>query len=106
VRAEGVVGVVAGVHVVVEGQARTAALPASVTTVRAEASGDDAVVETVRSLTGSGVRTITVTSDRELRRRVESTDGAEMVNVGPRWLADLLADLRADAPQSVSDDVT
>lgn len=102
VRAEHQVGVVNGVHVVVEGEARPASLPSSVTAVRAEASGDDAVVETVRTLAASGVPTITVTSDRELRRRVVDVGGAQVATVGPRWLVDLITGGSPSASGDVS----
>ncbi len=53
--------------------------------VHAPASGDDAVVEVVGELTDVTV----VTSDRELRRRVEAL-GAR--TVGPSWLLEQLPD--------------
>ena len=57
----------------------------AVRVVHAPASGDDAVVEVVGELTDVTV----VTSDRELRRRVEAL-GAR--TVGPSWLLDQLPD--------------
>ena len=64
---------------VLEGQARAAAIPpaAGITVVRAPGSGDDAIV----SLAGAG--DVVVTADRELRRRVEA---AGAVVEGPGWL--------------------
>lgn len=79
--------------VVLEGAARAAgdgagagpAAPgAGVGVVRAEASGDDAIVEVVRTAVGSGdAPVVVVTADRELRARVEAL-GAEVR--GPSWL--------------------
>jgi 8-oxo-dGTP pyrophosphatase MutT (NUDIX family) len=71
--------------VVVEGAARAAAreAPPDVEVVTAPASGDDAIVETVRSLAAP---TLVVTADRELRRR---SAGLGAASVGPAWLHDL-----------------
>jgi 8-oxo-dGTP diphosphatase len=72
---------------VLEGAAR-AARPridvASVRVVVADGSGDDAIVATVREVSGPCV---VVTADRELRRRCEAL-GA--VPAGPGWLLDLM----------------
>lgn len=51
----------------------------------ARGSADDAIVETVAALAGTGGAVTVVTSDRELRRRVEAL-GAEVVGAG-RFLA-------------------
>ena len=56
----------------------------SVRVVRADGSGDDAIVALVRELPG---RRAVVTADRELRRRCEAA-GAEVF--GPGWLIGLL----------------
>ena len=56
----------------------------SVRVVRADGSGDDAIVALVRELPG---RRAVVTADRELRRRCEAA-GAEVF--GPSWLMGLL----------------
>jgi hypothetical protein len=56
----------------------------SVRVVRADGSGDDAIVALVRELPG---RRAVVTADRELRRRCEAA-GAEAI--GPGWLIGLL----------------
>jgi len=64
--------------------ARIAAEPDGVRVVRADGSGDDAIVALVRELPG---RRAVVTADRELRRRCEAA-GAEAF--GPGWLIGLL----------------
>ena len=58
--------------------------------VRADGSGDDAIVALVRELPG---RRFVVTADRELRRRCEAA-GATVL--GPGWLLGLLR--RGDRP--------
>lgn len=72
------------IRVVVEGQARGVAddVP-GVAIVRAPASGDDAIVAETQRLAASGRSVTVVTSDRELRARVEAI-GA--VTHGPSWL--------------------
>lgn len=72
---------------VLEGQARAAGDAGGVEVVRAEASGDDAVVREARRLVVSGRTVIVVTSDRGLAERV--TDAGADVR-GTRWLLDLL----------------
>jgi hypothetical protein len=52
--------------------------------VKADGSGDDAIVALVRELSG---RRVVVTADRELRRRCEAA-GAEVL--GPSWLIGLV----------------
>lgn len=81
------------VVLVVEGAARTGVPPEEshgVRVVHAPASGDDAVVaavvDAVRDPAGD---VIVVTSDRELRRRVEALGAS---TVGPSWLWDRLPD--------------
>ena len=71
---------------VVEGQARDVAAVPGVEVVRADGSGDDALVATVQRL-GDARPVRVVTADRELRSRVQAL-GAEVV--GPRTLLDLL----------------
>lgn len=78
------------VYAVVEGQAREASLPDIVTTVRAEGSGDDAVVHTASQLATTGVDVVVVTADRGLRGRVAEAAGTRTTSVGPRWLQDQL----------------
>ncbi|MGN8551642.1 UNVERIFIED_CONTAM: NUDIX domain-containing protein [Microbacterium sp. SLM126] len=72
--------------VVLEGQARGADGVVGVDVVRAEASGDDAIVAETERLVAAGRRVTVVTSDRELRERV--ADAAADVR-GPRWLQEL-----------------
>ncbi|WP_109209197.1 MULTISPECIES: NUDIX domain-containing protein [Microbacterium] len=72
---------------VVEGQARTVDDAAGVEVVRAEASGDDAIVEAADRAVAGGRRVTVVTSDRGLAERV--TDAGAAVR-GARWLLDLL----------------
>jgi 8-oxo-dGTP pyrophosphatase MutT (NUDIX family) len=72
---------------VVEGRARSATEADGVEVVRAEGSGDDAVVKTVRRLVSAGRTVTVVTSDKELAERV--ADAAVTVR-GTRWLLDLL----------------
>ncbi|KQO65102.1 NUDIX domain-containing protein [Curtobacterium sp. Leaf261] len=83
--------------VVLEGDARAAADPgpaqgpagsvgASLSVVRAPASGDDAIVAEASRVVGSGASpVVVVTADRELRERAEAV-GA--VVRGPSWLRD------------------
>ncbi|HEX5729704.1 NUDIX domain-containing protein [Microbacterium sp.] len=74
--------------VVVEGQARAAGDGANgVAVVRAEASGDDAIVNEATRLVADGRTVTVVTSDRELARR--ATDAGTSVR-GTRWLLDQL----------------
>ncbi len=79
--------------VVLEGDARaadetgTAPPVAGVGVVRAEGSGDDAIVAEAERLAATGRQVTVVTGDRGLRERV--TDAATAVH-GPRWLRDLL----------------
>ncbi len=72
---------------VVEGQARAAADTQGIEVVRAEASGDDAIVEVARDVLAAGRTVTVVTSDRGLAERV--TDAGAAVR-GARWLLDLL----------------
>ncbi|KGM11506.1 hypothetical protein N869_02750, partial [Cellulomonas bogoriensis 69B4 = DSM 16987] len=79
------------VVVVLEGAARRTdgtddAHASGITVVRAEGSGDDCIVEQVHAREGRDV--VVVTSDRELRRRVQD-HGAQVR--GARWLLDLAA---------------
>ena len=74
--------------VVVEGAAKAvASTTPGVEIVRAEASGDDAIVAEARRLVDLGRTVTVVTSDRELAARV--TEGGAAVR-GTRWLLDLL----------------
>jgi len=71
------------VVLVVEGKASGVRSVDGVRVVPAPASGDDAIVEVVRSECADGRRCVVVTADRELRRRVAEL-GAEVL--GPRVL--------------------
>jgi ADP-ribose pyrophosphatase YjhB (NUDIX family) len=75
-------------RVVVEGRARSVAVDGSsaVDVVRAEASGDDAIVAEAVRLVGEGRTVTVVTSDRGLAARVVQA-GATVR--GARWLLDL-----------------
>lgn len=73
--------------VVLEGQARSAGDAEGVEVVRAEASGDDAIVSEARRRAGAGRSVTVVTSDRGLAERV--TDAGAAVR-GARWLLELL----------------
>jgi 8-oxo-dGTP diphosphatase len=76
------------ISVVVEGQAKAAADGAEgVRVVRAEASGDDAIVAEAERLIAAGRTVTVVTSDRELTGRSEAI-GATVH--GTRWLLDLI----------------
>ncbi len=75
------------VSVVIEGQAKAAADHADVRVVRAEASGDDAIVAEAQRRVDAGATVTVVTSDRELRDRCTAL-GAEVH--GPKWLRALL----------------
>lgn len=78
------------VVVVVEGKARAGATSGAadgVTVVHAAGSGDDALVDVVRTAP-EGEAVVLVTADRELRRRAEALR-AEVV--GPNWLLERLA---------------
>ena len=73
---------------VVEGQAKAAGGAASgVRVVRAEASGDDAIVAEAARLVAAGRTVTVVTSDRELSDR--SAEVGATVR-GARWLLDLV----------------
>jgi len=76
------------ISVVVEGQAKAVtATDADVHVVRAEASGDDAIVAEARRLAHAGRTVTVVTSDRELSGR--SAEVGATVR-GTRWLLDLI----------------
>lgn len=80
-------GVIAEIYLVVEGQARTAAIDVPVAPVRAGGSGDDALVETVAREQTMGRTVLAVTSDRALQDRVRVT-GTDVRPVS--WLLTLL----------------
>lgn len=92
-----VTGVVTGVHVVVEGAARSAQLPDVLHAVRAPQSGDDALVTAAGDLGTLAQQLVVVTSDRELRQRVSAiAPHAELR--GARWLLDIIGDPAPSAP--------
>jgi hypothetical protein len=71
---------------VVEGRARDVEAPAGVRVVRAEGSGDDAVVEAADELAAAGIPGLVVTADRGLRSRLPP----EVAVAGPGWLLGVL----------------
>ena len=71
---------------VVEGRARDAEAPDGVWVVRADGSGDDALVAQAAQLTADGDRILVVTADRGLRARLP--DGVAVT--GPGWLLGVL----------------
>ena len=83
-----------GVIAVVEGRARRVTAPEALRLVRAEGSGDDALVALVGERVGTAV--LVVTADRGLRARLPS--GTPVA--GPGWLLRVLDDLDADGTPS------
>ena len=78
------------VSMVVEGQARGIDDDASaVAIIRAEAAGDDAIVAEVERRVAGAETVIAVTSDRELRERVERAGAGQVRSAG--WLLEILA---------------
>jgi hypothetical protein len=75
-----------GVVVVVEGRARTAAVPEGIRVVLAPGSGDDALAAVAAELVAAGESVLVVTADRGLRARLP----AGVPVVGPGWLLDRL----------------
>ncbi len=77
------------ISVVVEGQARAlhTATAGGVRVVRADAAGDDAIVDEAQRLVEAGRTVTVVTSDRELADRTRAVGS---VVHGARWLRDLL----------------
>ena len=68
---------------VVEGRARDVPAPAGLRVVRAEGSGDDALVSAASASVGAAAAgLLVVTADRELRRRLP----APARTAGPGWL--------------------
>lgn len=55
----------------------------AIDTVHAPGSGDDAIVEQVRTRSRDGDDVVVVTADRQLRERVASAGGS---SIGPSWL--------------------
>lgn len=78
------------VSMVVEGQARGIDDDASaVAVIRAEAAGDDAIVAEVERRVAGAETVVAVTSDRELRERVERAGAGQVRSAG--WLLGILA---------------
>lgn len=78
------------VSMVVEGQARGIDDDASaVAIIRAEAAGDDAIVAEVERRVAGAETVVAVTSDRELRERVERAGAGQVRSAG--WLLEILA---------------
>lgn len=78
------------VSMVVEGQARGIDDDASaVAVIRAEAAGDDAIVAEVEHRVAGAETVVAVTSDRELRERVERAGAGQVRSAG--WLLETLA---------------
>ena len=78
------------VSMVVEGQARGIDDDASaVAVIRAEAAGDDAIVAEVERRVAGAETVVAVTSDRELRERVERAGAGQVRSAG--WLLEILA---------------
>lgn len=90
---------------VLEGRARGAAGVRGVEVVRADASGDDAIVGEARRLVSAGRTVTVVTSDRELAARVTDDLGTRAARAldpaagdavrGVRWLSGLLDEVDA-----------
>lgn len=77
------------ISLVVEGQAKgIASRHDSVSIVEADAAGDDAIVAEVARRGGQGELVVAVTSDRELRARVESAGATSVRSSG--WILGLL----------------
>jgi hypothetical protein len=68
---------------VVEGRARDVAAPEGVRVVRADGSGDDALVACAQDLTDAGAPLLVVTADRGLRARLPA--GVPVVGPGRLW---------------------
>jgi hypothetical protein len=77
---------ITSIRAVVEGAARPAAGPETVSVLRAERDGDTAIVEEAHRLTDAHLVPLVVTADRGLRARLPA--GAVAVGVG--WLNRLL----------------
>ncbi|WP_448720723.1 NUDIX domain-containing protein [Microbacterium natoriense] len=69
------------VSLVVEGQARSVADGGEISVIRADAGGDDAIVEEARRLLSLGREVTVVTSDRGLQSRAEAA-GARTLSAG------------------------
>ena len=74
------------VRAVVEGAARRAEGPETLSVLRADRDGDSEIVEEASRLTASGKTPLVVTADRGLRRRLPERS----LIIGPEWLNRLL----------------
>jgi hypothetical protein len=74
------------VRAVVEGAAKPAEGPASVSVIRADRDGDSEIVDEANRLTASGKIPLVVTADRGLRQRLPE----RALIAGPGWLNRLL----------------
>jgi hypothetical protein len=74
------------VRAVVEGAAKPAEGPASVSVIRADRDGDSEIVDEANRLTASGKMPLVVTADRGLRQRLPE----RALIAGPGWLNRLL----------------
>ena len=79
------------VVLVLEGDARPgqpAGEEDAILAVHAPGSGDDAIVEQVRTRSTHGADVVVVTADRVLRERVAAAGGS---SVGPSWLLERMS---------------
>ena len=74
------------IHAVLEGAAKRAAEPATVSALRADRDGDSEIVEEADRLTASGKIPLVVTADRGLRGRLNE----RTLIAGPGWLNRLI----------------
>jgi hypothetical protein len=77
---------IAEVRAVLEGAAKPAEGPASVSVIRADRDGDSEIVDEANRLTASGKMPLVVTADRGLRQRLPE----RALIAGPGWLNRLL----------------
>jgi hypothetical protein len=77
---------IAEVRAVLEGAAKPAEEPASVSVIRADRDGDSEIVDEANRLTASGKMPLVVTADRGLRQRLPE----RALIAGPGWLNRLL----------------
>jgi hypothetical protein len=74
------------VRAVVEGAAKPAESPESVSVIRADRDGDSEIVDEANRLTASGKIPLVITADRGLRQRLPE----QALITGPGWLNRLL----------------
>jgi hypothetical protein len=85
---------VARVVAVLEGEARAATGPDGVEVVRAQGSGDDAIVRSAEDLAAEGGDILVVTADRGLRARLPGRASV----AGPGWLLARLDEIGCAPP--------